>query len=47
MTELETPTKRRQTTKANITRIKNLIPPATSPMELECRLSLVEAYFKQ
>ena len=47
MAELETLTKRRKTTKANVTRIKNLISPNMSPPELECRLSLVEAYFKQ
>ncbi|XP_065355382.1 uncharacterized protein LOC135949860 [Calliphora vicina] len=47
MAELDTLVKQRETSKANVTRIKNLISSSMSLAELECRLSLVEAYFKQ
>ncbi|XP_075157834.1 uncharacterized protein LOC142231101 [Haematobia irritans] len=47
MADLEVLLKQRQTAKANITRIKNLVSESLSAAELECRLGLVEAYFKQ
>lgn len=47
MADLETLAKQRQASKGNVTRIKNLISSSMSIAELECRLSLVEAYFKQ
>lgn len=47
MTEAETLQRQRAAVKANVTRIKNLVTNTMSSSELECRLGLVEAYFKQ
>lgn len=47
MSDLESLQRQRASVKANVTRTKNLVNVTMSASELECRLSLVEAYFKQ
>ncbi|KAI8115819.1 hypothetical protein CVS40_12025 [Lucilia cuprina] len=47
MSDLDTLVRQRTSVKANVTRIKNLVNESMSASELECRLSLVETYFKQ
>ncbi|XP_037957528.1 uncharacterized protein LOC119687322 [Teleopsis dalmanni] len=47
MAELSALVIKRKVIKTNVTRIKNLLSCEMSHAELECRLSLIEAYFKQ
>ena len=46
-TKAENLEKQRSSVKASITRIKNMVTDLMTPSELECRLGLLEAYFKQ
>ncbi|XP_037957584.1 uncharacterized protein LOC119687365 [Teleopsis dalmanni] len=47
MAELSALVIKRKVIKTNVTRIKNLLSCEMSHAELECRLSLIETYFKQ